>query len=92
VLSDGDCDGVADGADRCPGTALGAMTDSAGCSSPQRFEAMCPSSGTYRNHGQYVSCVAREAHAQMSLGLITRQQKGMVISTAAGSGVGKRRQ
>jgi hypothetical protein len=89
--TDDDGDTIADTTDSCPGTSLGAVIDSFGCSSPQRFAASCPPSGTYRNHGQYVSCVAKEADAQVTLGLISVQQKGVVVSTAAQSDIGNTR-
>lgn len=57
---DSDGDGIPDAADGCPGTAAAAPTDDGGCSLAQ----LCPCSGPapgqeWKNHGQYVSCVAR---------------------------------
>jgi hypothetical protein len=83
--SDVDGDTIVDTADHCPRTTPGDAIDSDGCSSPQRLEANCPSSGAYRNHGKYVSCVVKEVSAQLSLGLITKQQKKVIVSTAAKS-------
>jgi hypothetical protein len=80
---DDDGDTVADAGDACPGSDLGAVIDAVGCTSPQRFEAACPIRGVYRNHGQYVSCVAREADAQVALRLISKDDKGVIVSTAA---------
>ena len=87
--TDDDGDNVPDVADSCPGTALGAVIDSDGCSSGQRFEKACPSDSIYRNHGKYVSCIAKEAERQVELGLITVEQKGAIVSAAAQSDVGK---
>jgi hypothetical protein len=86
---DDDGDTLADVADSCPGTELGIVIDSAGCSSPQRFQNSCPSDGAYRNHGQYVSCVAKEAGEQVSLRLISEDQKGAWVSAAAQSDIGR---
>lgn len=87
--ADDDGDGVADAVDACAGTTLGAAIDRLGCSSPQLFEFACPTSGTYRNHGEYVSCVAAEATRQVLLAMITEVQKGAVIAAAAQSDIGK---
>lgn len=62
VGDDGDGDGIPDAADHCPGTAAGAPTDDAGCSLAQLCPCAGPAPGqAWRNHGQYVSCVARRA-------------------------------
>jgi hypothetical protein len=80
---DDDGDTVQDVTDDCPGTEHGTVIDARGCASPQRLEAACPVGGVYRNHGQYVSCVAKEADAQIALGLISSDDKGVIVSTAA---------
>jgi hypothetical protein len=87
---DDDGDGVADGADICPGTAAGILTSLQGCSSQQHLESACPRDAAYRNHGQYVQCVAHEATQQVGTGLITAQEKDAMVATAASSGVGKK--
>jgi Thrombospondin type 3 repeat len=88
--TDDDGDSIADTADRCPGTLPGDLIDTDGCSSPQSLEAKCPASGGYRNHRKYVKCVKKEARAQKSLGLITKKQKKVIVSTAAKSDTGKK--
>ena len=86
---DDDDDGTLDDGDTCAATELGDATDTSGCSSEQRMTAACPTTASYRNHGQYVRCVAQEADAQVALGLITVEQKDAIVSQAAGSAVGK---
>jgi len=88
--SDDDNDGVLDGQDACAGTAAGASLLSNGCSSPQQLALSCPVTATWRNHGQYVQCVAQEAEAQLAAGLITREEKDAMVATAATSIVGKK--
>ena len=88
---DDDGDGFGDSNDNCAGTPPGASSDSKGCSSFQRFERACPAAGTYQNHGTYVSCVAQEANAQFSEGLITQEEKDMAIAAAAQSSIGKKK-
>lgn len=88
--ADDDSDGIADAVDACAGTASGASINASGCSSPQLFEYVCSTSGAYRNHGEYVSCVAAEAIRQVSVGMMTEDQKGAVIAAAAQSNIGKK--
>ena len=88
--ADDDADGVADAQDSCAGTALETTILANGCSSLQQLEMMCPATGTYRNHGQYVQCVAHEAEAQVAAGLITPQEKDAMVATAAKSQLGKK--
>lgn len=87
---DDDGDNVPDSTDNCQGTALSEQTDGAGCSSPQLFELHCPSTGEYRNHGQYVSCVSDEAERQLDEGMLNNSEKGAIVSSAAKSDVGKK--
>jgi len=86
---DTDEDGVADEDDACPNTEGDAATDSVGCSSKQLLEVACPQSKAWKNHGQYVSCVTKEAKRQADSGLITNTQKGAIVSEAANSSVGQ---
>jgi hypothetical protein len=50
----------------------------------------CPTNGSYRNAGQYLQCVAREATAQIALGLITQAEKDALVAQAAQSGIGSK--
>lgn len=47
--------------------------------------------GTWKNHGQYVSAVAHAAHTLASLGCISEQEKGKIVSAAAKSSCGKKK-
>ncbi len=88
---DSDGDGVRDDLDSCPNTAPGAVVDADGCSIDQLVPCSGPlSSGAWRNHGQYVSRVAKAANQFLAAGLITEEQKGEIVSQAASSHCGKR--
>jgi hypothetical protein len=85
---DSDGDGVTDASDACPGTAIGAAVDADGCSGEQLVDLDCPCSG-WKNHGQYVSCVAHETAAQVHAGLLTEAQKGAIVSARAKNSCGR---
>jgi hypothetical protein len=87
VDSDADDDGVVDSMDECPGTPPGVAVSSGGCS----IEQLVPCDGPWRNHGQYVSAIARTARAFAAAGLITAEQQRDIINAAAGSNCGKPR-
>jgi M6 family metalloprotease-like protein len=89
---DTDGDGVLDGSDSCPSTPLGDPTSPAtGCSITQLCPCDGPRGGTtpWRNHGQYVSCVANTAEAFVTAGLIPRSVQETLVSAAAGSSCGR---
>jgi hypothetical protein len=50
----------------------------------------CDPSATYRNHGAFVSCVAKAAGALFEAGLITQAQEDALVAAAAQSSVGKK--
>ena len=83
---DSDGDGVLDGDDAWPGTAAGDMVDTMGCS----LDQYCPPNGEWKNHGQYVSCVAYWAEAWLDEGLISDEEKDAIVSETAQSDVGKK--
>lgn len=90
---DDDNDGVADNADVCSGTPAGTVVDPLlGCSIAQS----CPCSGprgsteSWRNHGQYVSCVATTAESFVSQQLISTTERDTIVSAAAKSSCGKK--
>jgi len=88
---DSDGDGVPDSRDLCPGSAEGAVVDTDGCSIDQLVPcAGPPSGGTWRNHGHYLSAVAKAAAAFVASGLITEEQASAVVSMAARSSCGKK--
>ena len=86
---DVDGDGVFNAFDNCDATPLDKLSDEQGCDSAQRLGANCPASGSYKNHGQYVSCVSNETDEQVSLGLITSAEAEAIVAEAAHSNVGK---
>jgi hypothetical protein len=84
---DSDGDGVPDAIDQCSNTPAGEIVNATGCSISQ----LVPASWQWRNHGAYVSAVASVADEFMAEGLISGAQKDAIVSTAARSDVGKRR-
>jgi hypothetical protein len=90
--TDIDGDTVANAGDQCALTTVGTAVDPAsGCSIAQ----LCPCSGSFgttvpwRNHGKYVSCVAHVSNDFKDLGLISSQEKQLIMSAAAESSCGK---
>ena len=90
---DVDGDGVANDGDLCPVTQLGAVTDSAGCSIAQ----LCPCEGprrttiSWRNHGNYVACVANTAKSFVGYGLINKTDGRALVSAARQSNCGAKK-
>jgi hypothetical protein len=88
---DSDGDGFADDLDRCPGTPAGAIVNADGCSIDQLVPCAGPAGGgVWKNHGQYVSSVAKTAEQFLNTGLITEDQKDGIVGTAAQSDCGER--
>ena len=92
--NDNDDDGVENAVDVCALTPLAAVADPVtGCSIAQ----LCPCEwprGTrvrWKNHGLYVSCVARSADSFVELGLITEAEKDATVSAAAQSSCGSKK-
>jgi hypothetical protein len=81
---DDDNDGVRNDDDQCPDTPLGAVVDQNGCS----IEQLCDCEQA-RNHGQYVSCVARTSIGFVRAGLIDALERGWIMAEAAQSQCGK---
>ena len=90
---DDDGDGISDDADLCPATALVANVNTDGCSGEQLVDQACPCDiePAWKNHGQYVSCVAHAAEYQLAAGLITQTEKDAIVSNRAKSGCGKKK-
>lgn len=82
--ADDDGDGVSDGQDVCLGTPAGAVVLADGCSVAQE----CVCSAAWKNHGGYVSCVAKATNALLAAGKITETQKGAIQSAAGQSSCG----
>ncbi|MFC0116485.1 thrombospondin type 3 repeat-containing protein [Pseudoalteromonas xiamenensis] len=92
---DSDGDGVMDGDDLCEGTASGASVDQYGCSGEQNVGNSCACSGPeegvlWKNHGQYVSCVAHAKNAQINMGLLSEAEGEALVESAAQSSCGKK--
>lgn len=86
-----DQDGVANGDDLCEFTSGGEIIDpGTGCSIAQ----LCPcegprgSSEAWKNHGKYVSCVAKTSSSFREADLISEEDKGQITSDAAESSCG----
>lgn len=91
---DADADGVFDDTDVCPDTASGAVVDQNGCSGEQNVANACNCAGPaadtpWKNHGKYVSCVAKASNAQANNGLLTDDGASTLISAAGQSDCGK---
>lgn len=94
IFSDDDNDGVPNSTDICQFTAIGAVVDPAtGCSISQLCpcSAPCGTTTAWKNHGQYVSCVAKSSENFVLQGLMTETQKGFVVSQAANSLCGSKK-
>lgn len=91
AVLDSDRDGVPDSTDQCPNTAPGAVIDTQGCSIDQLVPCAGPvSGGTWKNHGQYVSAIAKTAEAFSTNGRITEDQREAVVKVAAQSNCGQK--
>ena len=67
-----------------PGTLIGSAT-----MATDLFYDACPLTGAWKNHGQYVRCVALHAEELLSLGQISQEAADAAVSAAARSTVGK---
>jgi hypothetical protein len=67
--------------------------DGNGCSGEQFVDLDCPCEieAAWKNHGQYISCVAHAAEDQLAVGLITQAEKDAIVSARAKSGCGKKK-
>ena len=91
--NDEDDDDVDDDNDACLETATAQVVDETGCSIPQYcpFQEYCPPGSDYKNHGKYVSCVAKTSERFLNEGLITEEEKNAFVSEAAKSISGKKK-
>lgn len=92
--SDVDGDGILNEPDLCEFTTLGELVDpSTGCSIAQ----LCPCEGprgtnvSWKNHGKYVSCMAKSAESLLEQGLIDEGEKDTIVSEAAQSDCGDKK-
>ena len=87
--SDQDCDEVGDSLDHCPNTPAGSIVDANGCSIDQLAPCAGPAPGVgWRNHGEYIAAVAQAAEGFLEQGLITEDQKDVIVAQAAQSNCG----
>ena len=65
---------------------------------PAAVDAACPCDGAvqpdlsvvpWKNHGEYVSCVAHHTQDLVNAGLLTHQQRSVLVSQAGQSNCGK---
>jgi len=90
--TDLDGDGVPDSVDACPNTPLCTAVNSHGCSIDQLAPCSGPAAGvSWKNHGEYISSVARAANQMLAEGQISSEEKDALISAAAQSPCGSRR-
>lgn len=83
INSDGDIAGT-------DGNAQAALVWKGAAKTPAELVAeACPPTNTWKNHGQYVSCVAKAADALVSLGKATKAQRNALVNAAAHSSIGK---
>ena len=83
VDPDTDCDGVIDDDDRCPMTPPSSLVNEFGCTASQYIDLMCGMVDCQQDHGPYVSCVADTVREVVDQGLISKNEKGRFIRTAA---------
>jgi hypothetical protein len=91
---DSDGDGILDDDDMCADTADGALTDQYGCSGEQNVANACNCAGPatdvlWKNHGQYVSCVAHAKNIEVNNGLLTEEEGDALTEAAGESNCGK---
>jgi len=90
--TDLDGDGVADALDACPNTPPCTSVDAQGCSIDQLAPCAGPASGgVWKNHGQYLSAVARAAGEFLAQGLISESEKDAIMVAAAQSPCGSKK-
>jgi thrombospondin type 3 repeat protein len=92
-LNDVDHDGVCGNVDNCPTVYNPDQTDSngngIGDACDHDVATYCPCENDWKNHGQYVSCVAHVSEEFVDQGYLTQDQRAVIISTAAQSDCGK---
>lgn len=88
--ADDDSDGVDVTIDACPDTTLGSVVNGQGCSGQQLVDLACPCDNSWRNHGQFISCVTRATTTQVKDGLMTQAEKSAIVSGMAMGNCGKK--
>ena len=86
LMGDIDGDGVLNDTDQCQFTPIGTLVDPTnGCSIKQLSPCNGPRGTTtsWKNHGKYVSSVAKSANSFLEQGLITEEEKDAIMSNAS---------
>jgi hypothetical protein len=87
---DDDADGVADGDDRCPGTACGAVVDPVGCALDQQCPCAARLDGSsWRTHREYVRCVIAATRRLVGFGRLDSGSRTGLVRIAAASVCGR---
>lgn len=86
---DTDGDGVTDDLDQCPSTRQGSVVNNEGCSVRQLVPCNGPVSGTWKNHGEYITNIAKTAKNFFAQGFIAEEEVGGIVSRAASNDCGK---
>jgi hypothetical protein len=87
---DTDFDGIPDSIDQCPNTPPCTVVDETGCSIEELVPCEGPrTGGKWKNHGAYVSAVAKTANHFLAEGLISAAERAQIIVQAAQSDCGK---
>jgi hypothetical protein len=81
---DDDNDGVPDEDDKCTYTTADDPVNESGCS----IGDLCNCNNEWKNHGEYVSCVAKTAGKFLEIGLITEEDKDAIVTTSEESTCG----
>ena len=84
---DDDNDGVLGDSDVCLGTQPSEPVLANGCSIEQQCECNAP----WKNHGDYVSCVAHASNALLNAEQITQAEKDAIMAAAEQSSCGKKK-
>ncbi|MDO8273575.1 MAG: hypothetical protein Q7U82_16900, partial [Gammaproteobacteria bacterium] len=93
TVFDSDDDGITDNNDACVNSILSATvsindvdsgvantTNVMGCNIADLLDSAC--SGEFKNHGQFVSCVARAATELRKAGIITNKERSAIVKAA----------
>jgi hypothetical protein len=84
---DTDGDNVDDATDKCPFTPPGEVVDVTGCSVTQ----YCNCDSNWKNHGDYVTCVVFTSRNFVQLGLLTQDERDIIVSEAGKSSCGHKK-